>query len=96
MPTALNAFLRLHLGVWTEAEVTWLSSEVAGLWQSHQSRRTERQTLLGRIGLASTQDLSALVLSFPDSDGVERNEESDHVTILPFFWACDRPIAIIC
>jgi phage terminase large subunit-like protein len=82
MPTALNAFLRLHLGVWTEAETRWLPLEK---WEACKIAVKE-EDLLGRscwagLDLASTQDLSALVLVFPDEDG------DGGATVLPYFWA---------
>jgi phage terminase large subunit-like protein len=80
MPTALNAFLRLHLGVWTEAETRWLPMDK---WQAC-GRSIDPQSLAGQecwagLDLGSTQDLSALVLAFP--------QEDESVVVLPYFWA---------
>jgi phage terminase large subunit-like protein len=82
MPTALNAFLRLHLGVWTEAETRWLPLEK---WEGSKIDIRE-EDLLGRtcwagLDLGSTQDLTAMVLVFPDED------EHGGATVLPYFWA---------
>ena len=79
-PTSLNAFLRLHLGVWTEAESAWLPVETVEACEG----RTEIESLLGRpcwagLDLAATRDLSALVLAFKDDAG--------GFDLLPFAWA---------
>ena len=80
MPTALNAFLRLHLGVWTEAESRWISLEK---WQAC-ARPVCEDDFAGRecwggLDLASTQDLCALALVFP--------EEDEGISVLVYFWA---------
>jgi phage terminase large subunit-like protein len=85
MPTSQNAFLRLHLGVWTEAAVRWLPAERWGACAS----KFDPKLLRGRecwagLDLAGTQDLSALVLVFPAKDG---DEDEEAVMVLPFFWA---------
>jgi phage terminase large subunit-like protein len=85
MPTALNAFLRLHLGVWTEAETRWLPLEK---WEACGRQITEDE-LLGRpcwggLDLAGTQDLSAFVLVFPDDEG---QGTDGGVSVLSYFWA---------
>jgi phage terminase large subunit-like protein len=70
MPTALNAFLRLHLGVWTEAETRWLPMEK---WKAC-GRKLNVDDLKGRqcwagLDLTSTRNLSSLlVLAFPEED----------------------------
>src|SRR5687768_13912396 len=81
MPTSLNSFLRLHLGVWTESETRWLPMDK---WQACGSNSIDLSALKGRecwagLDLASTQDLSALVLVFPSED--------EELVVVPFFWA---------
>lgn len=69
-PAALNAFLRLHLGIWTESETVWLTKELIDFGEGE----TDAESLLGRkcyagLDLAATRDLSACVLAFPSDDG---------------------------
>ena len=66
MPAALNAFLRLHLDIWTQAETRWLSWEA---WDACGGEIDEAE-LIGRrcyagLDLSSTTDLSAWGLIFP-------------------------------
>jgi phage terminase large subunit-like protein len=91
MPTALNAFLRLHLGVWTEAETRWLPLEK---WDAC-GREIKEEDLLGKpcwggLDLASTQDLSAFVLVFPDDEG---QGTDGGVSVLAYFWAPEENAA---
>ena len=53
--------------------------EVAGVWEGLPGSGSAGTGVLGGLDLASTQDLSALVLVFPDDDG--------GATVLPYFWA---------
>ncbi len=66
MPSALNAFLRLHMNVWTQAESRWLDAEK---WRACGGE-TDPDGLRGRacyggLDLSSTIDISAFVLVFP-------------------------------
>jgi phage terminase large subunit-like protein len=68
--------------VWTQAETRWLP---LGKWEGAKVAVRE-EDLLGRtcwagLDLGSTQDLTALVLVFPDED------EHGGATVLPYFWA---------
>lgn len=79
-PAALNAFLRLHLGIWTEAETVWLPT---GLIEAGEGK-TDLDELAGRpcwagLDLAATRDLSALVLAFRADDG--------SYDLVPYCWA---------
>ena len=79
-PAALNAFLRLHLGIWTESETVWLTNDLIEAGEGN----TDAESLLGRrcfagLDLAATRDLSACVLAFPDDDG--------GYDLLPYCWA---------
>lgn len=76
-----NTFKRLHLDIWTEQNVRWLQIET---WDKGKNPVDESE-LGGRVcyaglDLASTTDLAALVLAFPDG------EEPETFDILPFFW----------
>ena len=72
MPSALNAFLRLHLNQWTQAETRWLSR---ALWDAC-STPVDEAALIGRrcyggLDLSSTTDVTAWVLVFPPQDEEE-------------------------
>ena len=77
-PTALNAFLNLHLNIWTKAVVRWMPMNSYDL----SAGTVDLEELRGRVcygglDLAATTDLCALVLAFPFPDGVK---------VLPYFW----------
>ena len=70
MPAYENAFKRLHLNIWTEAETRWLPME---RWDACGAP-VDPLALHGRpcfvgVDLSSTRDLSALVALFPDQAG---------------------------
>lgn len=81
MPSALNAFLRLALDVWTQSETRWMDAE---RWASCGAM-VDADGLRGRtcyagLDLSSTTDVTALVLVFPpEVDG-------DPYQILCRFW----------
>ena len=73
-PSALNAFLRLHLDVWTSAESSWILPEV---WNA-SAGAVDPDALQGRpcyggLDLSTTTDISALALCFPMEDGSFQN-----------------------
>lgn len=81
MPAQLNAFLRLHLDVWTQAETKWVpwdhwlqcggAVDAAGL---------RGRTCYAGLDLSSNIDITALVLVFPpQADG-------DDYAVLCRFW----------
>lgn len=76
-PAAQNTFRRLHLNQWTESDVRWLDMKA---WDrgNQPLRPLEGRQCWGGLDLASTLDVGALVLVFPDDDGT--------VDLLPFFW----------
>lgn len=78
-PEAENTFRNLHLNQWTQQKVRWLPMH---LWDECQSDFTEAH-YLGRkcfaaIDLASTRDVNAMALLFPEDDG--------SYAVLPYFW----------
>jgi phage terminase large subunit-like protein len=77
-PTKLNTFLRYRLNVWTTSDVRWLTPEA---WQrgSQPLRDFGDRPIYAGLDLATTYDLSALVLVCPDPS-------DDSIDILPFFW----------
>ncbi|MEZ4714291.1 MAG: terminase TerL endonuclease subunit [Caldilineaceae bacterium] len=81
MPSALNAFLRLHMNQWTQAESRWLAPErwraCAGAVDAEGLRG---RTCYGGLDLSTTTDISAFVLVFPPEI------ESDPYRVLCRFW----------
>lgn len=72
-PAFLNTFLRLHLNIRTQSDVAHYSMPQWDACQSSDDPETFREKLLGRpcyagLDLASTSDLCALCLYFPDDD----------------------------
>jgi phage terminase large subunit-like protein len=79
IPAQQNTFRRLYLNQWTQQAERWLDMAT---WDQCQAL-VSRDALRGRpcyagLDLASTTDLTALVLVFPDEDG--------GYDVLPFFW----------
>lgn len=79
VPAYENTFRRLHLNMWTRQETRWLSIDK---WDGC-GEPVEREDLHGRpcyagLDLASTTDIAALVLVFPNDDG--------SFDVLPHFW----------
>jgi phage terminase large subunit-like protein len=70
MPAALNAFLRLHLNVWTEQSERAMDME---MWARGDSptRAEDGDACFAGLDMASTSDMCALAKLFgPDGDGV--------------------------
>jgi phage terminase large subunit-like protein len=86
MPSAVNAFRRLRLNEWTESHSQWLDmgayDECAG---AVNPDNLEGRECVGGLDLASTQDITALVLLFP--------AEAGSFDLLPFFWVPEETIA---
>lgn len=66
-PSLETAFKNLHLNIWTDSSVSWLSS---GAWELCQSPESEWPDLTGKdcyvgLDLGSTDDLTAMVYVFP-------------------------------
>jgi len=85
MPSQLNAFKRLHLDIWTQAETKWISLDH---WKQG-GKAVDPEGLRGRIcyaglDLSSNIDVSAFVLVFPPvADG-------DDYQVLSRFWIPDE------
>jgi len=66
MPSQLNAFLRLHLDVWTQAETKWVPLEH---WiecgQAVDAEGLRGRSCYGGLDLSSNIDISAWLLVFP-------------------------------
>ncbi len=87
-PAYLNTFLRLHLNIRTNADVAAFDmnqwSACAGPQGFHElAVQLEGHECYAGLDLASTEDLTALVLVFPD----------DGNAVLPFFW-CPKEGAV--
>ena len=94
IPAKENTFKRLHLNIWTEQDVRWLSKEV---WDECGHEFAEEdlygKMCYGGLDLSSTTDLSAFVLYFPEThhvlcwpfapqDGARRRAHRDKVPYL--------------
>jgi len=81
IPAYENTFKRLHLDLWTEQETRWLAIDT---WDKCADE-VEAEALAGRtcyagLDLASTNDLAAFVLDFPDGEDPEIHD------VLAWFW----------
>jgi phage terminase large subunit-like protein len=66
MPSQLNAFLRLHLDVWTQAETKWMNLDhwdACGIAVNADGLRGRK--CYGGLDLSSTIDITALLWVFP-------------------------------
>lgn len=81
MPSAQNAFLRLHLNHWTQQSDRWIDLD---LWDENSGLVEEEElqgcTCYGGLDLSSVSDLSAWVMVFPEENDPER------VEIVARFW----------
>jgi phage terminase large subunit-like protein len=75
-PAKENTFKRLHLNIWTEQDVRWLSMARwdACIGDTNIDDLAGEKCFAG-LDMASTTDIAALVLYFPHTD-----------SLLPFFW----------
>ena len=81
MPSQLNAFLRLHLDIWTQAVTKWVSLDH---WiqcgQAVDAEGLRGRTCYAGLDLSSNVDISALLYVFPPmADG-------DEYQVLCRFW----------
>ena len=86
IPAKQNTFRRLYLNQWTEQAERWLDMTIWDLGNV----AVDREALRGRpcyagLDLASTRDVTAFVLVFPDDDG--------GYDVLPFFWVPEETMA---
>ena len=76
LPSYENTFRRLHLNQWTEQATRWLPMD---RWdEANDFHEFGDRPCYGGLDLASTTDITALVLVCPDEDG--------GFDVLPFFW----------
>tara|TARA_Y100001973_G_scaffold106739_1_gene187003 strand:+ start:1845 stop:3398 length:1554 start_codon:yes stop_codon:yes gene_type:complete len=79
-PSFTNTFKRLHLNIWTGSESLWISDHdymMCNIAPIEPKKLAKRDCFAG-LDLASTRDISALVLIFPDEDG--------NFDVLPYFF----------
>lgn len=86
VPGEQNAFLRLHLDVWTQQDTRWLDIDV---W-NEGGAEIDEETLKGRecfggLDLSTTTDITAFELYFPNEDGPGGQ-------VLSFFWVPEENI----
>ena len=85
MPAALNAFQRLELDIWTQAETKWIPIEH---WQacggSVDGEGLRGRICYGGLDLSTNTDLSAFVLVFPPE------APADPYQVLCRFWLPDE------
>ncbi len=76
-PSFEATFRRLHLNQWTDAEDTFITDQD---WMKCNIRppRTDSKLVYAGLDLASTRDISALVLIYKNDD--------DTIDVLPYFW----------
>lgn len=84
-PALQNTFRRLYLNQWTRQESRWLDLAV---WDA-SAGEVVAEDLAGErayagLDLASTTDIAALVLVFPDDDGC--------IDVLPYFWVPENNV----
>jgi phage terminase large subunit-like protein len=77
-PSKLNSFLRYRLNVWTTQDVRWLSPDAWAKCGGPLRDDLEKREWYAGLDLASTTDLSALVLVSQDDDGT--------FDVMPWFW----------
>jgi len=66
MPSALNAFLRKHLDIWTQSETAWLTQELwSGCAFPVDGEGLKGRVCYGGLDLSSNRDVTAWVLVFP-------------------------------
>jgi len=76
LPSYENTFRRLHLNQWTEQDVRWLPMD---RWdEAEPFHELEDRPCYAGLDLASTTDITALVLVCPDGEGC--------FDVKPFFW----------
>lgn len=87
LPAAQNAFLRLHLNVWTQQSDRWIDLD---LWDENGGAVDEDElaggVCYGGLDLSSVSDLTAWVMVFP------REDDPDALDIVARFWAPESQI----
>lgn len=87
-PAKENSFRRYRLNQWVQTADAWLSMDQ---WDACGAAKVDAADLAGRrcyagLDLSATDDTTALVLIFPEEEGV---------TVLPFFWLPEENIGAL-
>ncbi len=77
-PALENTFRRLYLNQWTRSETRWIGLDKWDACNAKLRRGLRGKPCYGGLDLASTTDIAAFVLVFPDNKGA--------YDVLPFFW----------
>lgn len=90
-PAEENVFKQLRLNMWTNSTVVWIPEHIydRGNLPIDQKALEGRECFAG-LDLASTSDITALVLVFPP-----RSEEEKYI-VLPFFWLPEETLELRC
>jgi phage terminase large subunit-like protein len=87
IPSALNAFLRKELNVWTQSETKWVPREHWDLCgDAVNPDGLQGRTAYAAIDLSSNSDITAYILVFPP------NKEGDKFQVLRRFYVPDEAI----
>jgi phage terminase large subunit-like protein len=79
IPAQQNIFKRLYLNMWTEQETRWIDISVWDACKVDDFPDLHGRQCWAGLDLASTQDLTAFVMIFP-------NEGLTHFEVVPVFW----------
>lgn len=89
MPSALNAFLRLELNVWTQSETKWINVDKWGACgKAVDGGGLRGRTGYGGLDLSSTTDISAFLLVFPPQT------PDDDYQVLCRFWIPEESMRV--
>lgn len=81
MPAAQNAFMRLHLDIWTQQSDRWIDLD---LWDENAGQVDEDELkgrrCFGGLDLSNVSDLTAWAMVFP------RDDDPEALDILARFW----------
>ncbi len=91
MPTALNAFLRYHLNIWTHQVNRWIPPAAWAKcgWMPANPDDLRDVRCWGGLDLASVEDLVAFVLVWPDGD---MRDEGAKVDVKAWFWVPEETV----
>jgi len=82
-----NTFRRLHLNQWTTSEVRWISDEdYLSCSKDYKDYELEGRDCYAALDLASTEDLTALVLIFPPV------EEDEPFKTMVYSWVSEAAV----
>ena len=87
MPAQQNAFMRLHLDIWTQQATRWIDLDV---WDENagvvDADSLKARACYGGLDLSSVSDLTAWVIVFP------RESDREELDILARFWCPEAKV----